>query len=156
MSCGCGNAFAKEREPHRSRRFRTPAVKQKPNAEEWKEANDLYDPANDGANAAAPCGFIVPRPGWRLAAHGKCPGKDGIADSTGGSLSRPSLALFKGFGMSKFGARRDWAQRPLGEAVPLEGLEPPTGGLEIRCSIQLSYRGGHVLGGSPFRVSQPG
>jgi tryptophan halogenase len=28
--------------------------------------------------------------------------------------------------------------------VPLEGLEPPTGGLEIRCSIQLSYRG--VLG----------
>jgi hypothetical protein len=25
--------------------------------------------------------------------------------------------------------------------APREGLEPPTGGLEIRCSIQLSYRG---------------
>ena len=25
--------------------------------------------------------------------------------------------------------------------APLEGLEPPTCGLEVRCSIQLSYRG---------------
>ena len=33
--------------------------------------------------------------------------------------------------------------RPLasGTMAPREGLEPPTGGLEIRCSIRLSYRG---------------
>src|SRR4249920_382250 len=30
----------------------------------------------------------------------------------------------------------------------LEGVEPPTGGLEIRCSIQLSYRRSRKSGGA--------
>src|SRR5262249_15482291 len=35
--------------------------------------------------------------------------------------------------------------------VRLEGIEPPTHGLEIRCSIRLSYRRG-VSSGAPFRA----
>src|SRR5947209_16535524 len=48
------------------------------------------------------------------------------------------------------------AKRRMGEVVPLEGLEPPTGGLEIRCSIRLSYRGGQARGNSTFSPRHAG
>jgi hypothetical protein len=47
--------------------------------------------------------------------------------------------------------RENYIGRPFGtrELVRPEGLEPPTGGLEIRCSIQLSYGRTAGFAGAP-------
>lgn len=42
---------------------------------------------------------------------------------------------------NRFGARQERRPRIVARKAPPGGFEPPTVGLEVRCSIQLSYRG---------------